>query len=150
MSPRLPGLLVALCALVVAGCGVPAQSAPVATTKSWPDPKPTKPYTVEELAKTIGCTPQFQGTTSDFRQAMCKAGKTDYMLLDFVTDQGQKDWYEYAILYGSSYLVGERWILTSTSDEETIKLQQKVGGRIEQDESMGAGGGHGMDMGGGS
>jgi hypothetical protein len=145
MSPRLPGLLAALCALVVTGCGVPAQSAPVATTKSWPDPKPTKAYTVEQLAETVGCTPEFQGKTADFRQANCKVGRTDYLLLDFVTDQGAKDWYDNAIIYGGSYLIGERWILTSSSEEAMIKLQGRLGGRIEQDESMGAGG-HGMDM----
>jgi hypothetical protein len=146
MKARLPAILAALCALVVAaGCAVPAQSAPVATTKSWPAPKPTKPYTVEELATKIGCTPDFQGTTTDFRQAMCKTGKDKYLLLDFVTDKGQKDWYENAILYGGSYLVGERWILTSTSEKQMVTLQDKLGGKIEQDESMGAG--HGMDMG---
>jgi hypothetical protein len=148
MKARLPGIVAALCALVIAaGCGVPAQTASVATTKSWPAPKPTKVYTVEELATTIGCTPEFQGTTTDFRQAICKAGKDKYMLLDFVTDKGQADWYEYAILYGGSYLVGERWIVTSTSEKLMIKLQDELGGKIEQDESMGAGGGHGMDMG---
>ena len=86
MSARLPGALAAaLCALVVAGCGVPAQSAPVATTKSWPAPKPTKAYTVEQLADTVGCAPKFQGKTEDFRQANCKIGKTDYMLLGGIT-----------------------------------------------------------------
>jgi hypothetical protein len=149
MSGRLPGLVAAvLCALAVAGCGVPAQTAPVTTTKSWPDPKPTKPYTVEQLAETVGCTPAFQGKAADFRQASCKVGKTDYMLLDFVTDKNQKDWYEYAIIYGGSYLVGERWIVTSSSEDAMVKLQGRLGGSIEQDESMGAS--HGMDMGGGS
>lgn len=144
MSPRLPGLAAIACALVVAGCSVPAQTAPVATTKSWPAPKPTKQYTVEELAETVGCTPAFQGTTADFRQANCKVGKTDYLILDFSTDDGQQAWYDGAIPYGGSYLVGERWILTSSSEDAMIKLQGELGGAIEQDESMG--GGHGMDM----
>ncbi|MFL6121298.1 hypothetical protein [Actinophytocola sp.] len=145
MRPRLPGLLAALCAVVVAGCGVPAQSAPVATTKSWPEPLPTKPYTVEQLAETVGCAPRFQGRTADFRQAACKVGRTDYLLLDFATDEGQHAWYDNAIIYGGSYLVGERWILTSSSENAMVKLQAKLGGKIEQDESMGAshGAGHG-------
>jgi len=146
MSPRLPGLAAVACALVVAGCSVPAQTAPVVNTQEWPEPKPTKVYTVEEIADTVGCTPSFQGTTTDFRQAACEVGDTDYMLLDFPTTEGQDAWFEYAILYGSPYLVGERWILTSSSDEEMIKLQDELGGRIEQDKSMSAGG-HG-NMGG--
>lgn len=143
MSPRLPGLVVA-CACALAACGVPAQTAPVATTRSTPPPKPTKPYTVEELATTVGCTPAFQGRTADFRQALCTVGETDYMLLDFVTDDGQKAWYDNAIIYGGSYLVGERWILTSTSEERMTKLQDELGGAIEQDQTMG---GHGMTTG---
>ncbi|TDV46068.1 hypothetical protein [Actinophytocola oryzae] len=142
MSPRLSGLAAALCALVVvAGCGVPAQTAPVATTQSTPPPKPTKPYTVEQLAATVGCTPEFQGRTADFRQAACKVDKTNYMMLDFVTDKNQKDWYDNAIIYGNSYLVGERWILTTSSDDALVKLQDELGGSIEQDKSMGS---HGM------
>jgi len=144
MSIRLPGLAAIAAALVVAGCSVPAQTAPVATTQSWPEPKPTKVYTVEEIAAEVGCTPAFQGTTTDFRQAACEVDGTDYMLLDFPTAEGQEAWFEYAILYGSPYLVGERWILTSSSSEEMIKLQDKLGGRIEQDKEMS--GGHGMDM----
>jgi hypothetical protein len=140
-----PGFVAALCALVVAGCSVPAQTAPVATTKTWPAPKPTKAYTVEQLAETVGCTPSFQGTTTDFRQASCKTGDEQYMLLDFVNDESQKAWFEYAILYGSAYLVGERWILTSSSEEQMVKLQEELGGKIEQDEEMA---GHNMDMGG--
>ncbi len=144
MSPRLPGLVAIAGALAVAGCGVPAQTAPVATTQSTPAPKPTKPYTVEQLAEKVGCTPAFQGKTADFRQAGCKVGKTSYMLLDFVTDDGQQAWYDNAISYGNAYLVGERWILTSSSDEQMVKLQDELGGAIKQDKSMS---GHGMDMG---
>jgi hypothetical protein len=136
-------MLVALCALAVAGCAVPAQTAPVATTRSWPEPKPTKPYTVEELATTIGCTPELQGTTTDFRQAACKTGGENYMLLDFPTTEGQDAWFEYAILYGSPYLVGERWILTSSDEDAMVKLQDELGGRIEQDEEMAGHGGMG-------
>lgn len=145
MTTRLLGFAAALCALVVAGCSVPAQTAPVATTKTWPAPKPTKPYTVEEMAAEVGCTPAFQGTTADFRQAACEVDGTDYMLLDFETAEGQEAWFEYAILYGSPYLVGERWILTSSSEEAMVRLQEELGGRIEQDEEMA---GHSTETGG--
>ncbi len=143
MTTRLLGFALALCAL--AGCSVPAQTAPVATTSSWPAPKPTTVYTVEELATTIGCEPAFQGTTTDFRQAACEDGDTDYMLLDFTTPEAQESWFEYAILYGSPYLVGERWILTSSSRDAIVKLQDELGGTIEQDEEMA---GHGATTGG--
>src|SRR5262245_30815504 len=129
---RLPGLAV-LCALVVAGCGVPAQTAPVATPSPTLPPKPTKAYSVEDLAAAVKCTPEFQGKTADFRQALCKVDGEDFMMLDFVTDKGQKDWLDYALPYGSSYLVGERWILSSSSEKAMQDLYDELGGEIQQD-----------------
>jgi hypothetical protein len=126
---------------------VPAQTATVATTSSTLSPKPTKAYTVEELAAVVKCTPQFQGKTSDFRQAGCQAGGEDFMLLDFDTDKGQAEWLDYALPYGSSYLVGERWILTSSSEKVMKDLYDELGGVIKQDKNMGSTQTHGMPMG---
>jgi hypothetical protein len=142
MSRRLAGLAV-LCALVVAGCGVPAQTAPVATTSPTLPPKPTKAYTVEDLAAAVGCTPNPQGKAADFRQAACQVDGEDFLLLDFVTDKGQQDWLDYALPYGSTYLVGERWILSTSSEKALKDLYEELGGTIKQDKSMS---GHG-DMG---
>jgi hypothetical protein len=137
MTRRLPGLAI-LCALALAGCGVPAQTAPLATTESTPPPKPTKPYKVEDLAAAVNCTPEFQGKTTDFRQAGCKAKGEDYLLLDFVTDKGQQAWLDNALIYGGTYLVGERWILSSSSEKAMKNLYDELGGTIKQDKTMGA------------
>jgi hypothetical protein len=140
---RLLGALAALCALTTA-CGTaddPASaqetprtrpSAPPVTTTSQTPSVPTKAYTVEELAATVGCTPQFQGKLKDFRQAVCRTATEDFVLLDFQTEEGQRAWLDTAMLYGGVYLVGDRWLLSSRTRETMDELSTTLGGTIEE------------------
>ena len=115
------GVIAALC--VVSGC---AQEAP----------PPERVYTVEELAEKIGCEPEFQGKTSDFRQAACATDATRYMLLDFTTDEKKQVWLDTALLYGATYLVGEKWALTSIEVADMERLRGEIGGTLQGDPSM--------------
>jgi hypothetical protein len=99
-------------------------------------PPPERVYTVEELAEQIGCTPEFQGKTSDFRQAACATDATRYMLLDFTTDAKKQTWLETALLYGATYLVGEKWALTSLEVADMERLRGEIGGTLRGDPSM--------------
>lgn len=99
-------------------------------------PPPDREYTVEQLAERIGCTPEFQGRTSDFRQAACSTDATRYMLLDFTTDDKKKTWLETALLYGATYLVGEKWALTSLEVADMERLRGEIGGTLRGDPSM--------------
>jgi len=99
-------------------------------------PPPERVYTVEELAERIGCTPEFQGKTSDFRQAACSTDATRYMLLDFTTDDKLRTWLETALLYGATYLVGEKWALTSLEVADMERLRGEIGGTLRGDPSM--------------
>lgn len=119
----LVGLAGALCLL--GGC-----------TQEQAAPPPDREYTVEQLAERIGCTPEFQGRTSDFRQAACSTDATRYMLLDFTTDDKKKTWLETALLYGATYLVGEKWALTSLEVADMERLRGEIGGTLRGDPSM--------------
>jgi hypothetical protein len=139
-TTRLLGIIAAVCALTV-GCAAPEventaqDSAPTSTTPPSTSPSlsvPAKPYTVEELAATVGCTPEFQGKTLDFRQAVCKSPTEDYVLLDFATAEGMRAWLDTAMLYGGMYLVGERWLLSSRTKETMQTLSTTLGGVIEE------------------
>lgn len=124
MARVLSVVLVALC-WVLTGC---AQEKP---------PPPDRAYTVEELAEKVGCTPEFQGKTSDFRQAACSTDATRYMLLDFTTDEKKRAWLDTARLYGATYLVGERWALTSLEVADMERLRTELGGTLlEGDPTM--------------
>jgi hypothetical protein len=122
------GLLLAVCAAVTAACAGQEQA----------EPPPMRAYTVEELAEKLGCTPEFQGRTSDFRQAACLTDATRYMLLDFTSEQKKKEWLEYAVLYHNAYLVGEKWALTSDSFAAMERFRGEVGGTLEGETDIGA------------
>ncbi|MFI7680692.1 hypothetical protein [Actinophytocola sp. NPDC049390] len=100
------------------------------------EPPPERVYTVEELAETIGCEPRFQGKTSDFRQAACSTDATRYMLLDFTTEEKKQAWLDMALLYGATYLVGEKWALTSIEVADMERLRGEIGGTLQGDPTM--------------
>ncbi|MBB4904425.1 hypothetical protein FHR82_000635 [Actinophytocola algeriensis] len=108
-----------------------------ACAREAPPPPPDRAYTVEELAEKVGCTPEFQGKTSDFRQAACATDATRYMLLDFTTDEKKQAWLDTARLYGATYLVGDRWALTSLEVADMERLHSELGGSLlEGDPTM--------------
>ena len=142
------GIAVTLCALAT-GCAAAAESAPpqgvartsassaAPTTQQEPTATvPAKPYTVEELAAAVGCTPEFQGKPMDFRQAVCEGGGRKFVLLDFATAQGQTDWLDYSLMYGGVYLVGERWVLSADSKDYMVELSKTLGGTIKESKGM--------------
>jgi hypothetical protein len=135
---RVLGTIAALCVLLT-GCGSAEEPAaarsttPTRTSSSTPPPSvPTKPYTVEELAATVGCVPEFQGKLKDYRKAVCHNGTEDFILLDFQTAEGQRAWVDTAMMYGGVYLVGERWVLTSRTRETMDRLATTLGGAVEE------------------
>jgi hypothetical protein len=93
--------------------------------------------TWQELATIVGCEAELQGRAADFRQAMCVKDGDSFVFLDFDTEQGQRDWLEYAVLYGGVYLVGERWVLSGRSKEYMESLRPTLGGNIEWSDEHG-------------
>jgi hypothetical protein len=130
----------AMAAVLAAGCGSDdspktGQAPTPETAKPDPNAKPSKPYTVEELATKLGCKPVFQGKTKDFRQAACAVGGQNVVLAQFDKESGMQDWVEAATQYGGVYLVGERWVLSGRSVEYMRDVQKDLGGEIEGDKS---------------
>jgi hypothetical protein len=107
------------------GAGHGSGEAP-ATTSSLP----SKPLTWRQLAHTVGCRATPQGRAADFRQAACVKDGDSFVFLDFDTAKGQRDWLEYAVVYGGIYLVGDRWVLSGRSREYMESLRQELGGDV--------------------
>lgn len=98
---------------------------------------PSKFYTWQELAATVGCRAELQGRAADFRQATCVKDGESFVFLDFDTAKGQRDWLDYAVLYGGIYLVGDRWVLSGKSREYMESLRPALGGNIEESDEHG-------------
>lgn len=132
--------LLALVLIVTVGCGTPepaAQTAPTVSTVPTTSATasevslPPKALTVADMAAFVGCVPEPVGKTSDFRQATCTAPKGKLVLLDFDTTEGMRAWLDTAMLYGGTYLVGDRWVLSADSVEYMETLRSEFGGKIE-------------------
>ena len=59
-------------------------------------------------------------------------------MLAFATGKGQRDWLEYAQMYGGSYLVGERWIIAARPKEALTAARARLGGSIQETGTWGA------------
>ncbi|MBI0301481.1 hypothetical protein JBE04_45375, partial [Streptomyces sp. PRKS01-29] len=95
------------------------------------DPTP-RAARVEQLASAAGCKPEFTTKVDDYRQAVCRNAKGKFLFLDFVTAKNQRDWLETAQMYGGVYLVGNRWVLSSSPRKNMERLRERFGGTIEE------------------
>ncbi|MEU0809633.1 hypothetical protein [Streptomyces sp. NPDC005970] len=130
-------------ALLAAGCGSDADSDKAAIDRGG-KAKPSasapaaRPASVEKLAGTMGCKPEITTDVDDYRQGVCHAGKKNYVFLSFVTTKGQRDWLGYAQMYGGTYLVGNRWVVSAESMRTLKEARGKLGGTIEESAAYGA------------
>ncbi|MBB5783127.1 hypothetical protein [Nonomuraea jabiensis] len=122
-------------ALTLTGCGVQAEAGggpkPAVSTAA-AGGNASRTYTVEQLAATIGCTAEITLKALDYRKGECTRDGIPYVFLDFVTAEGQREWLDYAEMYGGLYLVGDRWALSAKSKSFMQELSGKLGGKIEE------------------
>jgi hypothetical protein len=88
-------------------------------------------YTVEQLADAIGCRAEITLKAMDYRKGECTSNGIPYVFLDFQTSLGQREWLDYAEMYGGLYLVGDRWALSAKSKSFMQELSGKIGGTVE-------------------
>ncbi|MBL1098835.1 hypothetical protein [Streptomyces coffeae] len=145
-GPRLTPVVAAVCGLLtVAGCGGDggAGDATAETGRRGADrpsagARPTpRPATVEQLASAVDCKPKFTVDVDDYRQAVCKNSRGTFLLLDFVKAKGQRDWLETAQMYGGVYLIGDRWVVSSSPRKNMTEVREQFGGTIEDTTSHG-------------
>ena len=116
--------------LLAAGCGASSQ-AKGAKRSSAPPSAGAKPVAMSGIAEAIGCKPNVQTAASDITQADCRTKKGHYVMVTFTSQKGQKTWLSMSKDYGGTYLVGSRWVVTS-SPAALLPLQEKLGGSFEE------------------
>ncbi|MEU1665391.1 hypothetical protein ABZ547_17625 [Streptomyces sparsogenes] len=124
-------------ALLTAGCGSDAGSDKAAIGgggKAGPSANApaARPAGVEKLARGMGCEAEITTDVDDYRQGVCRTGGANYVFLSFVTARGQRDWLDYAQMYGGSHLVGNRWVVSADSRRSLEAARDKLGGTIEK------------------
>ncbi|WP_262701289.1 MULTISPECIES: hypothetical protein [Streptomyces] len=146
-GPRAVAVVAAVGALLaIAGCGggdgggkadAKAEAGGNAARPSASASPTPKAARVEQLASAAGCKPEFTTKVDDYRQAVCKNSKGKFLFLDFVTAKNQRDWLETAQMYGGVYLVGNRWVLSSSPRKNMERFRERFGGTIEEGTSYG-------------
>lgn len=140
-SPRRPATgtvataaAVLLATLLCGGCsspghggsaahGAPART-PVAAVPA------ARPAGLQDLAAALGCTPEITVDAEELREGACGAGQESFRMATFAADQGQRAWLDEAMMYGGTYLVGTRWVVTGPSTEALTAVQGRLGGTL--------------------
>ncbi|MEV4804308.1 hypothetical protein AB0K18_30255 [Nonomuraea sp. NPDC049421] len=118
-------------ALMLAGCG--GQAGAGKGTGPAAGKEVSRTYTIEQLAAEVGCTATITLKALDYRQGECTSDGIPYVFLDFATATGQREWLDYAEMYGGLYLRGDRWVLSAKSKSFMQELSGKLGGTVEED-----------------
>lgn len=138
-------VLVAASLLLAAGCGNSGEEAAAPPQKNQtteaPPALPSMPspfVSVEQMATTVGCEAKASGNTKDFRQTSCIQDGDRFSFLNFDTPEAQAAWLDYALIWGGSYLVGDRWVLQGPTIDDMKKLRNSLGGEIKEGGSKAA------------
>lgn len=117
----------------------PASSGPASTGPASSGPASSaRPATLQEIAAALGCTAEVTVDAEELREGACGAGEEGYRMVTFSADQGQSAWLAESQMYGGTYLVGNRWVVTAASAEALAPLRERLGGTVESGASHGA------------
>ncbi|WAZ21279.1 hypothetical protein STRCI_002441 [Streptomyces cinnabarinus] len=119
-------MLVAVAALVLAGCGSGGAGDDQAAVPE------TASGSLEQLAAEVKCAPDIQIDADDIRQAICKDDDGKFILATFATDRGQREWINGAKDYGGHYLVGRKWVAVGDETSTLTVLRKTLGGDLEE------------------
>ncbi|MFD7256135.1 hypothetical protein [Streptomyces sp. NPDC059874] len=108
-------------ALLCGGCAAPG-----------PAKAPATPFvSIEEIATAIGCTAEVSVEAEELRQGGCESGQGAYRMATFAADEGLRSWLAEARIYGGSYLVGNRWVVTTGESAALSSLRDRLGGSLD-------------------
>ncbi|MGW6984586.1 hypothetical protein ACWGE1_34910 [Streptomyces sp. NPDC054932] len=151
IRPSLPAVAAACAAaLLCVGCTAQAQAdhTPAGASRTAAEADgtaaPTAPAapgtSLEQIATAIGCTAEVNVEAEELRQGGCEAGQVVYRMITFTAEPGLRAWLTEARMYGGTYLVGDRWVVTAQKEEALNTLRGKLGGSLEAGDTHGGGG----------
>ncbi|MFJ8015830.1 hypothetical protein [Streptomyces sp. NPDC096339] len=91
----------------------------------------TRSVSIEEIATAIGCTAEVSVEAEELREGGCESGQGAYRMATFAADEGLRSWLAEARIYGGSYLVGNRWVVTAQRTDALTTLREHLGGSLE-------------------
>ncbi|MFK0252703.1 hypothetical protein [Streptomyces sp. NPDC090445] len=104
-----------------------------------------RPGSFDEIAAVLGCTPEVTVDAEEIREGACGTGPQSYRMATFTTEEGRSAWLAESRVYGGTYLVGPRWVVTAATPEALGPLHDRLGGTLESGTDHGSG--HGPSQG---
>ncbi|WP_225994524.1 hypothetical protein [Streptomyces sp. SS1-1] len=89
------------------------------------------PAKVEVIAGLTGCQVKIRTEADELREGVCRTKHGDYLVTTFPKEKLKRDWLDAAAVYGGTYLVGTRWVV-SAEPAVLERLRPRLGGRIER------------------
>ncbi|MFF5570384.1 hypothetical protein [Streptomyces luteogriseus] len=89
------------------------------------------PAKVEVIAGLTGCKAKIRIDADELRQGLCHTEKADYLITTFPEERFKETWLEEARVYGGTYLVGTRWVV-SVKPALLESFRAKLGGTIRE------------------
>jgi hypothetical protein len=137
-SDRIAGLplaaLVGSLALVT-GCGGGEDDTPKGARASKSSAAPAAgivaPPRIEVIAGLAGCEAEIRIEADELREGLCHSEQADYRITTFPAEKYKEAWLDAASVYGGTYLVGPRWVV-STKAEHLDRARNKLGGTIRK------------------
>lgn len=128
--------IVALTAACGGGEGSAGDSPKASKVSAAPAAGVVAPAKVEVIAGLTGCKAKIRIEADELRQGLCHMKKADYLITTFPEEKYKETWLDSAGVYGGTYLVGSRWVV-SAEPELLGSLREKLGGTIQRLEGMG-------------
>ncbi|MEG3630817.1 hypothetical protein V5O46_24755 [Streptomyces sp. C6-003] len=109
----------------------PAEDPRPAQTSAAPAAGVVAPAKVEVIAGLTGCRATIRVDADQLRQGLCHTPEADFLITTFPEEKYQRTWLAEAAVYGGTYLVGPRWVVSAKS-AMLAGLREKLGGTIRQ------------------
>ncbi|MEU2601022.1 hypothetical protein ABZ678_04875 [Streptomyces hirsutus] len=94
------------------------------------------PARIEVIANLTGCKANIRVEAEELREGTCRTEQGDYLITTFPEEKYKQTWLETARVYGGTYLVGSRWVV-SAEPKMLEPLRKKIGGNIQRLQGFG-------------
>lgn len=88
------------------------------------------PAKVEVIARLTGCEVTIRTNAEELREGVCRTAEGNYLITTFPAEKYKHIWLDSAAIYGGTYLVGTKWVISAPPKLQE-SLRQKVGGTFE-------------------
>ncbi|MGV9943875.1 hypothetical protein [Streptomyces sp. NPDC003401] len=119
----------------VTACGGAAEETPVnsdpAKISAAPAAGVVAPAKVEVIAALTGCEADIRIEADELRQGACTTADGGHLITTFPEERLKETWLDSASVYGGTYLVGTRWVV-SAEPETLERFRSRLGGSIKE------------------